>query len=155
MVSGHKNKHRQTRQELNEKRRLRRAKKALDAEAKGLRKRRLNMRTRELLHKANGKPLAKEVLEECMLSMLALSEHRVSMTTATCAAAYAPTPGGQSKAVAVTMVTDDGDRYLSHLRNIGRHTQLSTTALPRARGDNQQALLREARPTGATAMASV
>lgn len=91
MDSSRKNKfRRRKRQELNEKRRLRRAKKALDAEAKGLRKRRLNMRTRELLHKANGKPLAKEVLEECMLSMLALSEHRVSMTTATCAAAYAP-----------------------------------------------------------------
>ena len=42
-------KHRQTRQELNEMRRLRRAKKALDAEAKGLRKRRLNLRTREFL----------------------------------------------------------------------------------------------------------
>ena len=75
MVSGHKNKHRQTRQELNEKRRLRRAKKALDAEAKGLRKRRLNLRTRELLHKANGKPLAKEMLEAAMIRMMALSLH--------------------------------------------------------------------------------
>ena len=75
MVSGHKNKHRQTRQELNEKRRLRRAKKALDAEAKGLRKRRLNLRTRELLHKANGKPLAKELLEAAMIRMMALSLH--------------------------------------------------------------------------------
>jgi hypothetical protein len=72
MVSGHKNKHRQTRQELNEKRRLRRAKKALDAEAKGLRKRRLNLRTRELLHKANGKPLAKEMLEAAMINGRAL-----------------------------------------------------------------------------------
>jgi hypothetical protein len=75
MVSGHKKKHRQMRQELNEKRRLRRAKKALDAEAKGLRKRGLNMRMRELLHKANGEPLAKEVLETCMLRCVALSEH--------------------------------------------------------------------------------
>jgi hypothetical protein len=76
MDSGHRNKLRpQTRQELNEKRRLRRAKKALDAETKGLRKRGLNLQTRELLHKANGKPLAKEVLEEFMLDMFALSEH--------------------------------------------------------------------------------
>jgi hypothetical protein len=73
MDSGYKNKfRRQTRQKQNERRRLRRAEKSLEGEAKGLRKRGLNKRTLELLHKANGKPLAKEMLEDCMLRSYAL-----------------------------------------------------------------------------------
>jgi hypothetical protein len=40
-----------------------------------LRKRGLNKTTRELLHTANGKLLAKEVLEMCMLSAFALLPH--------------------------------------------------------------------------------
>jgi hypothetical protein len=63
------------RKERNEKRRLRRAKKSLEDEAKGLRKRGLNKTTRELLHTSDGKPLAKDVLEACMLDLLALLQH--------------------------------------------------------------------------------
>jgi hypothetical protein len=61
-------------EERNKRRRLRRAKKALEDEANGLRKRKLNMRTRELLCTSNGKVLAKDVLEECMLAVHALAQ---------------------------------------------------------------------------------
>jgi hypothetical protein len=61
-------------EERNERRRLRRAKKALEDEANGLRKRKLNKRTRELLYTSNDKLLAKDVLEECMLGAHALAQ---------------------------------------------------------------------------------
>ena len=61
-------------EERNKRRCLRRAKKALEDEAKGLRKRKLNKRTRELLCTSTGTLLAKDVLEECMLAAHALAQ---------------------------------------------------------------------------------
>jgi hypothetical protein len=62
-------------EERNKRRRLRRAKKALEDEANGLRTRKLNKRTRELLCTSNGELLGKDVLEECMLAVLEVAQY--------------------------------------------------------------------------------
>ena len=67
MVSGHKNKHRQTRMELNEKNSESSGvlKKALDAEAKGAAQKAEQLLSRQLLHKRTASPSRRKCWEKC------------------------------------------------------------------------------------------